>query len=198
MDEQTIEVYNRSHSRFVLEWMPRTPVKIRELVLKYFNPGSKVLDIGSGSGRDTNWLLQRGFNAEGVDASHGLLKEARSRYPAAVFRFDALPHLSMTETSAYDHALCSAVLMHVPASQVTFAMEHTLRVIRPGGYLICSVRSSRQTEDREEDGRLFTHLTLDDLARCVAGVHAQVLESIEETVEGTQRTWRTIVCRKLS
>lgn len=81
MDHRTIQQYDNSAAKYVTEWMRQTPVVIRQLVLKWFSPGSGVLDIGSGSGRDVRWLMDQGFKAEGVDASSGLLTQARLDNP---------------------------------------------------------------------------------------------------------------------
>lgn len=37
----------------------------------------KILDVGCGSGRDSNYLDQNGFEVEGIDASSELIKIAK-------------------------------------------------------------------------------------------------------------------------
>src|SRR6266498_852746 len=47
---------------------------------------SKVLDAGCGSGRDTYILSEMGLDVIGLDLSHGLIAEARKRFPTNDFR----------------------------------------------------------------------------------------------------------------
>jgi ubiquinone/menaquinone biosynthesis C-methylase UbiE len=196
LDPKTIAVYDAETSSFIADWMSSTPAMVRQLVHKYFVAPARIIDIGSGSGRDVDWLMKQGFEVEGVDASQGLIAAAQSRYPQATFRYDVLPELPNTKTSTFDYALCSAVLMHLPRQDVQAAVKNILRVIKSGGKLICSVRPSRQASEREGDGRLFTELTLGELAQFFIDHGCVLLDSMESAAEGSDRLWRTIIVEK--
>lgn len=47
-----------------------------ERFLKYVKPGGRVLDVGSGSGRDLKALRARGYDPVGIDASPALAQLA--------------------------------------------------------------------------------------------------------------------------
>ena len=47
-----------------------------------FTLGSRILDIGCGSGRDLQALLDAGYDAIGIDATQEMLREAKANYPA--------------------------------------------------------------------------------------------------------------------
>ncbi len=196
MDKQTVQRYDDFAANYVAEWMPQTPVIIRNLVSKWFLPGSAVLDIGSGSGRDVGWLINQGFRAEGVDASLGLLNEARLANPNAVFRQDSLPRLESISDSSVDNILCSAVLMHLPAGDIPAAIGNMLRVLRAGGRVICSVRPSRQNEPRESDGRLYTDISPEELAGFFVAQGAVMLEIMTSDRKHIDTTWHTVVIEK--
>jgi SAM-dependent methyltransferase len=53
-------------------------------------PGARVLDGGCGVGLDARWLLDRGHVVVGLDASRGMLAEARGRAPEALLRLASL------------------------------------------------------------------------------------------------------------
>ena len=195
-DRQTILAYDKRADEFVSEWLPKTPVDLQELIERYFTKGSRVLDVGSGSGRDVHWLVDRGFQAEGVDASEGLLSEARSRYPSQRFRFDALPLLPATGDGLFDNVLCSAVLMHLPEDEMTVAAANLRRVMKPGGILICSVRPSRSSEEREVDGRLYTNLDVEKLGKYFGTPGWLILDKLTSEAQDAGRVWHTIVAKK--
>ena len=48
-------------------------------------PGARVLDLGCGRGELTAYLVQRGWDAEGMDASKAQLADAKRRFPEIVF-----------------------------------------------------------------------------------------------------------------
>jgi ubiquinone/menaquinone biosynthesis C-methylase UbiE len=196
MDPKTIAKYDSHADSFIADWMKRTPTMLRMLIQKYFTTSSKVIDIGSGSGRDVAWMIDHGFNAEGIDASQGLLAAAKAKYPDAKFRFDSLPDLRETSSTAYDHALCSAVLMHLPLGEVPAAVENIVRVVKPGGRIICSVRPSRSDSEREADERLFSEISLEDLANIFMTNGCHVLSAEITKAEGSDRVWRTLVLEK--
>lgn len=47
--------------------------------------GLKILDAGSGSGRDVKWFAQRGFEPTGIDLSYELVSVAQESFPELEF-----------------------------------------------------------------------------------------------------------------
>ena len=80
-----------------------------------FPKGSRVLDVGAGSGRDLNALLLAGYDACGVEPSQALRDAALLAFPALAGRVSAglLPHLENPAGAPFDGVLCSAVLMRI-------------------------------------------------------------------------------------
>jgi len=94
IDKQTIETYNQNAESIAELHSSLTPNRIYELINKYFVKGKDTVDIGCGIGRDVNWLNSNGFPAVGVDASDGMIKEAKKLYPTLEFKLDYLPALN--------------------------------------------------------------------------------------------------------
>ena len=41
--------------------------------------GTKILDVGCGNGKDCKYILQKGFDINGIDLSKGMLEIAKER-----------------------------------------------------------------------------------------------------------------------
>ena len=125
-----------------------------------FPSGSRVLDIGAGSGRDLAALCHTGFDAYGVEPVEELVTRAVTYHPELAGRLalGALPALGEPFGGQFDGILCSAVLMHVPEGDL-FDTVFTLRqMLRPHGRILLSVPLSRNdvyADERGVDGRLF-------------------------------------------
>lgn len=196
MDSKTIKQYDDHSEQYISEWCAKTPEKLHALIKTWFLPKTSVLDVGSGSGRDVEWLCENGFAAEGVDASTGLLEKARSLWPKRIFRHDSLPYLRSIESQSFDNVLAAAVLMHLPLGEIEPAVQHFLRVVKVKGRVICSVRGSREASSRESDGRLFTSLELSQLAVIFERFGGKILEIVEHDQQADGRKWSTIVVEK--
>lgn len=130
-----------------------------------FPPGGRILEVGFGSGRDLQALLDEGFDMEGVDACEGFLIDAIQQRPHFRGRvgLDRLPELSTVADGSFDGVLCWAVLMHVPKEEVLLGALHLRRVLRPKGRLLISTPlagpHTDPRSDRAGDGRLFNGVT---------------------------------------
>ena len=77
MDDQTVSAYDEASARYAREWNGQPPPDDMYALLRgHFRPGPTI-DVGCGAGRDAAWLRAHGFEAVGVDASEGLLAQAR-------------------------------------------------------------------------------------------------------------------------
>lgn len=101
--------------------------------------GERVLDAGCGAGQYTEWLLEQGADVVGVDASEGMLAEARERVGqrATLRQADLGQPLSFARDDSFDGVLSALVLDYVPDWEATFA--EFARILRPGGFVVVSV-----------------------------------------------------------
>ena len=96
MDSTTINSYNHENETIAKLHASLTPHRIYELIDLYFIKNAPTADIGCGIGRDTHWLNNQGFSVIGIDASDGMLKQARQLFPQLLFKHDYLPQLGMS------------------------------------------------------------------------------------------------------
>lgn len=155
MDEATLQAYNRAAASYAQEWSGQAaPEDMYALLLRHFRPGPTA-DIGCGSGRDTAWLVEQGFDAQGFDASVGLLREARALHPAIAFGQAALPGLEGVERGRYENVLCETVIMHLQPQEIGSAVQNLFDLLRPNGTLYLSWRVAEQASQRDRNGRLY-------------------------------------------
>jgi SAM-dependent methyltransferase len=118
---------------------PSSPAVLDALLRHLDPPGARVLEIGSGTGRDTAALAARGYRAFAVDASLEALALTARAAPALVGRGvvagDAF-HLPFPD-SAFDAVFHQGVLEHF-GNPAAFLAEN-YRVTRPGGLLVVDV-----------------------------------------------------------
>jgi SAM-dependent methyltransferase len=164
--------------------------------VKQLAPGSRILDVGCGSGRDLLWLSKKGFSPIGFEASAGLAELARSQSNCPVIEgdFKAYDFSSLT----VDALLLSGALVHLPHNQVEPALKNILRALKKTTettlYLSLKEGEGDYTDNhdrtfylwQEKDIRsLATHLNL-------APVHVARTSS----VLGTGETWLGFVFKR--
>jgi SAM-dependent methyltransferase len=101
-------------------------------------PGMVALDVGCGPGRLADGLQERGVRYVGIDASAGLLKEARQETDAWLVQGDAqaLP----IPDAEFDRVMAFGVLYHLPDWRP--ALQEMRRVVRPGGRVVVSTNGA--------------------------------------------------------
>ena len=154
MDRKTLAAYDSDAAAFAKDWHDQpAPRDLQEIVERFFVRGGNSADIGCGSGREVGWLNANGFSAAGFDASEGLLKEARQRYPGLKFAHSELPELR--GVGSFDNVLCETVIMHLDRKQIAVAVRRLLDVVKPSGILYLSWRVTDDADLRDAQGRLY-------------------------------------------
>jgi ubiquinone/menaquinone biosynthesis C-methylase UbiE len=97
--------------------------------------GGEILDIGCGTGAFAGALSKAGYQMFGIDASLGMLTEARrhGRALVALGRGEALPF----RDGAFDLAITIATLHHITdPNLIARTLGGMVRVVRPGGVVV--------------------------------------------------------------
>lgn len=116
-------------------------------------PQGKVLEIGSGGGRDAA-ILRSTYEYMGTDASRGLLKEAQKRNPGIPFLHQSVYELSFPKHS-FDGFWASAVLLHIPKLRIQEALHRIHQCMKPGAVGFISLKEGEGehlVEEVESEG----------------------------------------------
>ena len=109
-----------------------------------------VLDVGCGPGAVTDYLVERGVDASGVDLSPRMVEHARRLYPRCTFSAASATDLELAESSLAG-VLGWWSLFNLPRDVLPQVLSSFARALMPGGHLIVA-----------------THVGSDDLARTEA------------------------------
>lgn len=125
-----------------------------------FPRGSRVLDVGAGSGRDLAALIALGYDAYGAEPIDALRGAASANHKELVGRLmpGSLPGIGEPFGGGFEGVLCSAVLMHVPEEDLFDSVMGLRRLLRPHGRLLVSLpltRGDLASSERDDAGRLF-------------------------------------------
>ena len=196
MDDKTISAYDSAAAAFAAEWEDEqsAPDDLRAAVNDYFSEGVTV-DVGCGSGRDTAWLSHQGFQVHGVDASRGLLREAKKRHPTVEFRHDTLPDLATLKRGRYANVLCETVIMHLPLESIVPAVRTLSQLLAPSGTMYLTWRVTHNAHRRDDHGRLYSAFD-SDLVRAELEEFDWLLDQQSTSASSRKSIHRIVVRRR--
>ena len=105
---------------------------------------SRVLDIGSGTGRDAAWFASMGHRVVAVEPTNALRLPAMALHPSPQIEWlnDSLPELALVRRRGerFDLVMLTAVWMHLDAQQRQRAMPNLAALVHEGGTVIMKIR----------------------------------------------------------
>ena len=162
--EETIRTYDDTAADFAERWFDmRLPESMARFAGR-LGPGSRVLDVGCGPGRDAAWLAELGFDAGGVDLSYGMLQEGLARGVQAPLIQADMAHLPFRKGSLDGLWVCAS-LLHVPKDQAGDVLRELSRVVYPGHILVAVKRGEGEAWVECSDGsrRFFAYYGPDEI-----------------------------------
>lgn len=150
MDQQTIDTYNKMAKEYdeeTVDFWERFP---RTFLDKFVElSGTKIIDVGSGPGRDALLLQQTGKEVICLDASEAMIKLSSERGLESVLAgFDNLPF----EDSLFDGVWSYTALLHIPKKSVDTPLEEISRVLNPSGIFALGLIEGNTEEYKESSG----------------------------------------------
>ncbi len=204
VSNNTLEYYNQNSQFLTIRYESASVDNIHSSLESCFKRGSRLLELGTGSGRDASWLVRKGYEIVGIDGSEKMILDAYKVHPelAGKLSVGLLPDCLDTLTGPYDGIYSIAVLMHLHPSVLPELFSKILDLLCPGGRFYFSVSLLR--DDTDENGfdqkkRYFASLTHDEwLSLASENGFREVESSING--DGLNRSgikWLTAILEKL-
>lgn len=119
--------------------------------------GSRILELGCGSGCDAAEMLRLGFDVDATDGTQAMASLASERLgrPVRVLRFD-----NLDERESYDAVVACASLLHVPHEGLSAILTRIWDSLKPGGWHFASYKTAG-SEGWDAHRRYYNHLSRD-------------------------------------
>jgi ubiquinone/menaquinone biosynthesis C-methylase UbiE len=109
-----------------------------------------ILEIGCGTGKNTEFLAQIGQMVQAVDFSEGMIEKAREKVREENVRFSLMDITQrwQVDDQAFDLIVCSLVLEHI--QDLSHVFVEAARTLRPGGlFLVNELHPFRQYDGKK-------------------------------------------------
>ena len=110
-----------------------------EMIEKQLPKGSKILDVGCGTGHLAAELARRGYDTWGTDLSEGMIQYAREHYDPSRFQPADIEKIPFPD-NYFDGIVCLGVMEYLGSDQP--ALREMWRVLKPGGHAVITTPSS--------------------------------------------------------
>jgi SAM-dependent methyltransferase len=188
MESSTIQYYNKNAQTYFESTVSLDMGKLYEPFLQHLKPGAKILDAGCGSGRDSLFFKNHGFQVTAFDASEEMVKLASQLLGQRVLHM-SFEDLDLPET--YDGIWACASLLHVKRAELRNVIARLTQHLNTGGMLYMSFKYGGG--EYWKDGRYFhcldeigLHKTIERIPKLKV---AQLFVSIDVRSDRTEERW---------
>lgn len=162
--------------------------------LPLLKKGAKILDVGSGSGRDVCYFQKQGYQATALEPSKNLCREIRKVFSGEIVCSDIQDY---RPAERYDGIWACASLIHLQEEEVLCFFKKIDMYLNDNGIVYASGKSGISTGE-VEDGRFFLEFT-EQLVEKILTVNKQLqLEQLWYTEDVSGRRgfrWLNVVLR---
>ncbi len=150
----SIDYYNKYAVKFFEGTVDLDMSQIMEVFLKELEEGDTILDMGCGSGRDSLYLYELGYDVTALDASAEMCRLAEVHTGLEVLQ---MRYEDMEFDDVFDGIWACASFVHIPKGELPAILKKTAAALKEHGVLYFSVRQGNFEGFRGE--RYFSDYT---------------------------------------
>ncbi len=173
MNDRTLEYYDDHAERYVSETILADMSEVYRSFLLSVKKQGRILDLGCGSGRDSKYFMERGFQVTAVDGAENMCKLA-SRYlgqEVICKRFTEINY-----SNEFDGIWCCASLLHISKCEIQSVLEQLIAALKSGGILYLSFKYG--TKEYMKDGRKFSDYNEQEMENIFNTISSAKIEKI--------------------
>lgn len=150
MDEKTIQTYNLLAKKYddeTIDFWDKFPQNVLD---KFVNHAKgRILDVGSGPGRDAIIIQNKGLEVICLDASEAMIKLCKEKGLKAILGdFNKIPF----KKKSFDGVWAYTSLLHIQKSEVSQSLQEIKRVLKNEGILGLGLIEGETEEFKESSG----------------------------------------------
>lgn len=168
---QTISYYEEHAAEFCRSTLDADMAFCRERFLRYLNSGSRILDAGCGSGRDSKAFADLGYCVTAMDASPKICAEAEKVLGQKVL---CQPFEELDMKNMFDGIWACASLLHVSKERILDVLLRLKRALREDSILYASFKYGDGEVIRQ--GRYFCNYNEQTLKKLMQDAGFEILE----------------------
>lgn len=197
MDRKTIDTYNTLAHDYDTETIEFWETFPRSFLDKFVElSGKKILNEGSGPGRDGLLLKDAGKEVVCLDASEEMIKLSRERGLESVLgSFEKLPFLD----NSFDGVWAYTSLLHIPKPEMGAALREMHRVLKPQGYFALGLIEGDTEEYKLSSGvslpRLFSFYQKEEVEKLCKDAGVELVHF--ETFKPRSKNYLNFIFRKI-
>lgn len=193
---QTIKYYDENAKDFFENTKNADMTELYNSFLKYIKDGAKLLDLGCGSGRDTKYFLDKGYDVVAIDASSEMVRLSSQLTGKQTLH---MTFEDLNFENEFDGIWACASLLHVSREKIDDVLYKIARALKDNGVLFASFKLGDKEEFR--NGRFFNFYDEASFSELISN-HKYF--KIEETLitfdvrEGrAEEKWFSVILRRI-
>ena len=160
-------------------------------------PGKRIMDLGSGPGRDSLFFKQRGLHPVCIDISPSMVKICEENGLEAYEK--DIENLNL-EDESFDGIWAYASLLHLPKNRIYNSIARVRELLRPNGlFFIGMVEGDKEVlykNDKNNHQRFFSLYQIDELKQ-ILGDYFEIISFKKFNVRTSQSPYINFLCRKI-
>lgn len=197
MNYETLNYYNENAKEYFETTKNLKTTEIYKQFLSMVKPSGKVLDLGCGSGRDSLYFKNAGFDVTSVDGSIELAKEAEKliNQEVIVSKFE-----DFKSEERFDGIWACASLLHVRRENIGEVLRNLADNLNKGSVFYLSFKYG-DDEYIDERGRYFNCYKEEGFEKMVSSIKEYKVKSMYKTGDSlggrANLTWLNIILERV-
>ena len=191
----TIDFYNENAKNyFNLTYNADMSVQY-EHFLQYIIRDGKILDFGCGSGRDSLYFKNKGYDVTAIDGSKEMCKLA-SDYTGLDVK--CMDFKDFSDIEIYDGIWACATLLHLNNKELLLVLKKLRDALKDSGYMFIALKNGKGEEETRE-GRYYNYLEFNDVEKLVEEVKMDIVEvymSRSVNNPNEEKYWNNFILKK--
>lgn len=195
MNSNTIEYYDKNAADYSASTFGVKFNENQDKFLKYLDSGSRILDFGCGSGRDTGYFLKKGFKVSAIDGSKSLcmIASANTGIEVRHMLFEDLD-----EVEEYEGVWACASILHLASPELKTVLKRIHRSLTKDGILYASFKYGDFEGVR--NGRYYTDMNETRIKKMLDEIDVFIIRNQWVTndlrEEHHDEKWLNVICEK--